>query len=381
MHVAILSNDVVPGMGLPVAAPGIRVWGMAEGLRAHGHQVTVLVDQWLVNKVWDRALPPPLPRHTVVLMPKRIREYLTVHGIDALVVTNSNHVEAIGELPGVELIYDFFAPKMLELSENTDRPDLEQAKENLARRKTLALSRSSAVVSNGAKKLAYVRDWMERAGVGDLPLDVVNPGLEPVDPHPPADGPLQVIVSGYLQPWSRPGAWARAVKPLLDSGKITLHLLVGSHWGQTTVAQELPEELQKLVQHKNSVRHGLLRLGDFRDLLSRCHLSIDVFERNPERELAMVTRTVVALSCGLPVMHVDFTEVSGWIAEYGAGWLVDPDDADGMEEILQLAAEDPSLLRPRREGAERIAHEVLAPAVAAEPLARILDRLEQERSS
>ncbi len=34
--IVLVANDVVPGMGLPVAAPGLRAYGLAEGLRHHG---------------------------------------------------------------------------------------------------------------------------------------------------------------------------------------------------------------------------------------------------------------------------------------------------------------------------------------------------------
>ena len=42
--VVLVANDVVPGMGLPVAAPGLRVFGLGEGLRRHGFEVVTAVD-------------------------------------------------------------------------------------------------------------------------------------------------------------------------------------------------------------------------------------------------------------------------------------------------------------------------------------------------
>jgi hypothetical protein len=372
VKIAILSNDLIPGMGMPVAAPGIRAWGLALGLRELGHDVRIIVDGWMVSQTWRSTVPPPLPQGCTILFPKRIREYVRSHGVQALVITNSNHAANLGDLGDCRLVYDFFAPKMLELAENVAREDLAEAIAALEQQKLAALAMSDAVVVNGAKKLDYVRDWMARSGVADRPVAVVNPGVPPMPPVPPTTGPLQVVVSGYLQSWSRPGAWVDAVLPLLDEGNVDLHLLVGSHWGQRHTRVTMSPEMQRLADHRAVRRHRLLRLGDFRRLLARCHLSLDVFARNPERELAMVTRSVVALSCGLPVMHVPFSEVSGWIQKYDAGWLVDEDDVSAMRSVLQGAAADLSTLEPKRTGALTVAREVLEPGVAAQPLERIL---------
>jgi hypothetical protein len=372
VRVVILSKDVIPGMGVPVAAPGLRTWGMALGLRALGHEVTILIDHWLVSTVWRGTVPPPMPRGSGVMQIKRVADYVRTHAVDAVVITNSTNVERLGDLGRCRVVCDFFAPKMLELSENVEREDLEDAKRLLTERKVAALARSDAVAVNGAKKLSYVREWLARSGVPDLPIAVVNPGLPHVAPRAASDGPLQAVVSGYLQPWSRPGAWAEAALPVLDSGEMTLHLMVGEHWGQRSTPQGMPEEMRRVAEHPAVVTHGLLRFGDFRDLLARCHLSIDVFDRNPERELAMVTRSVVALSCGLPVLHVPFTEVSPWIQEYGAGWLVEEHDVAAMHEILSKAAANLGTLDRPREGAVAVSEKVLDPAVAASPLADLI---------
>ncbi|MEO9324937.1 hypothetical protein ABFT23_15690 [Nocardioides sp. C4-1] len=372
MRIAVLANDLVPGMGLPVAAPGLRAWGLALGLRDLGHEVTVVVDQWLVDVVWKEPMSPPLPRGAMVLKPGLLPAWVRAHGIDVLVITNSNHIDNIGDLGSCRIVYDFFAPKMLELAENLDRSDRDDALERLEQRKLRALGRSSLVIVNGEKKLSYVHDWMSRAGVPDLPCAVVNPGLPPVEPRPADAERLQVIVSGYIQPWSRPGAWVDAVLPLLDEGLADLHLVVGNHWAPGSRDAVASDQVERLAKHPRVVRHPLLGFDDFRALLSRCHLSIDVFERNPERELAMVTRTVVALSSGLPVMHVDFTEVSPWIAEHDAGWLVDEQDAPSMERELRTVATDRSVLAAKRAGAVEVSRTILRPRVAAEPLHQML---------
>ena len=41
-RVIVISNDVVPGQAMPVAAPGLRAFGLASGLRQHGFDVSVI---------------------------------------------------------------------------------------------------------------------------------------------------------------------------------------------------------------------------------------------------------------------------------------------------------------------------------------------------
>jgi glycosyltransferase involved in cell wall biosynthesis len=202
----------------------------------------------------------------------------------------------------------------------------------------------------------------------------------PLPPYLPAratrTGPVDAIVTGYLQPWSRPGDWVRAIRPFLDDGSIRLHVLVSSHWGRASaVPIALPESLAALMRHPGVTEHRPMRFGDFRKLLARCDLSIDVFERNPERELAMVTRSAVALSCGLPVMHVPFTEVGPIIAEQDAGWLVESSDVVAQGEIFGRVVDDPTELEAKQMGAASAAREVFEPATATAGLHELLEEL------
>lgn len=191
-----------------------------------------------------------------------------------------------------------------------------------------------------------------------------------VEPHPVADGRVHAIVSGYLQPWSRIGPWLSVLRPFLNDGSMVLHVLLGSHWGQSGEI-EMPRDIRNALGDGVAVSHQSMRFEDFRTLMSRCHLNIDVFERNPERELAMVTRTVTALSCGVPTVHVPFTEVSPLIERYDAGWLVEEDDRAGIRSAFAEAL-DPNRLAAKRAGARELGSAVIEPGVAVAPLSALV---------
>jgi hypothetical protein len=222
------------------------------------------------------------------------------------------------------------------------------------------------VVINGAKKWDYVARWLARAGCADTPTAVVNMPVVPGSTvSPPADGPLHAVIAGYIQPWSHPGEWAEAIVPFIEDGSLVLHLLVGNHWGRQSAQRALPATFQRLASMPGVRLHGVMEYGDFRMFLARCHLSIDLFSCNPERELAFVTRTAVSLACGLPAIHVPFTEVSELIRRADAGWLVESTDLDGLTAALTEATRDAVALERKHAGARSVAMELDPPRATA----------------
>ena len=156
----------------------------------------------------------------------------------------------------------------------------------------------------------------------------------------PTTGPLHAVVSGYIQPWSQPGEWIEALTPAILDGRLVLHLLVSKHWGGRGALLEVPPGIQRLAELPGVRAHGTMEFAPFQRLLNQCHLSIDLFAPNAERELAMVTRTMVAIASGLATVHVPFTETSELVREFDAGWLVAPDDLASITQAVEEAVED-----------------------------------------
>jgi glycosyltransferase involved in cell wall biosynthesis len=116
-----------------------------------------------------------------------------------------------------------------------------------------------------------------------------------------------------------------------------------------------------------------MTFSDFQRFLSTIDVAIDLFQHNLEREYAMVTRSIIALACGVPVLHPPFTEVSPMIAEYDAGWLVDPEDPETLEAVIGKIIDNPAEVRQKKQNARVLASAVIDPAVAVKPLVRIVE--------
>ncbi|MGA7271397.1 MAG: hypothetical protein WB239_10025, partial [Acidimicrobiia bacterium] len=339
-HVVIVSNDVIPGSGMPVAAPGLRAYGLAQGLKAHGDQAEIVVVSAPVDRQWQGDMPPPTTPGAMVLPTETLPDYLDSRRPVVVVITNSNQIDHIPEGPDVSVVLDFFAPKMLELTYRDDELDIE-AFRFLRERKKRAIERADAYIVNGHKKVPYFLAWIIQA---DRDLRTTELGVVPmgvpskfIDKEP--SGPVKLVNAGYLQGWSQHGKWMDVLRQVLDNGGFELHALTPPHWGRPVdLVSEVAEELGA---HPAVRTYDALRFEDFQDFLARADVSVDLFDWSWEREYAMVTRTVVALACGVPVIHPPFTEVSPIIAEYDAGWLVDPDDEQGFESTLKSLVNDP----------------------------------------
>ena len=379
--VFILSNDVVPSLGMPVAAPGLRAFGLAEGLRANGVKVKTLVTRGFTDRQWlrfGRSVPHPTAPHAEVVSARRLARYLETNAPAVAVLINSNQVDHLRPIRGVRYVLDFFAPKMLETlyqhGEGYPRDELAA----LRRRKIRAIELADAFIVNGKKKLPYFLAWMLQADrdVRTLPVEVVNmcaPVSFSGEAGPVGSG-VRFAVAGYLQSWSTLGSWVKVVERQLERPGMRLDLLLPWHWGGAAErSHESRADLDRLERNGSVTTHGPMTFSEFQAFLSEIDVSIDLFQHNLEREYAMVTRSVISLACGVPVIHPPFTEVSPMIAEYDAGWLIDPPDTKALEDVISGILDDPDLVRRKKENARALASEVLDPAVAVKPLLRIME--------
>jgi hypothetical protein len=379
-NIIIVSNDVVPGLGLPVAAPGLRVFGLSEGLKAHGFRVTTVVSRDFVDRQWERrgqAVPHPTASGIEFLKMGKLFEYLKSNAPAIVILINGNQVDTLSPIPGIKFVLDFFAPKILEtLYQYGDEYPTEQL-ETIKRRKIKAIGLSDAFIVNGSKKVPYFIGWMVQAGrdIRGLPIETVNMCVplrfgseDKLD-----TGRIRLALAGYLQSWSVLGEWLEVLEQSLDGQRITLDMLVSWHWSRADWNHVSSGDLERLASHPSVTSHSPMSFSRFQEFLTGIDVTVDLFKRNLEREYAMVTRAVISLACGVPVIHPPFTEVSKMIRDYDAGWLVDPADLAEVRGIFERVTASPEEVRAKKENARRLASEVLDPQVAVRPLVKTIE--------
>jgi glycosyltransferase involved in cell wall biosynthesis len=383
-RVFIISNDIVPSLGMPVAAPGLRAFGLAEGLRANGANVKTLMVRGFVERQWMRfgkSVPHPTGPDTEVIGGLRLSRYLKTHAPATVILINSNQVDNLRPIPGIKYVLDFFAPKMLEMLYHHSGEYPKEEISRLRQRKIRAIKLADGFIVNGAKKIPYFLAWLLQADrdIRDLPFEVVNMCAPLAWSGPPrigpdSGGPVRFAVAGYLHSWSTLGGWVRVMERHLDRSNASLDLMVPWHWSVREHYEHSSRgDLDRLAGYGSVTTHGPMTFSNFQGFLSGIDVTIDLFQHNLEREYAMVTRSIIALACGVPVLHPPFTEVSPMIAEYDAGWLVDPEDTVALEAVISGIIDDPDELRSKKENARKLASALIEPEVAVKPLVRMME--------
>lgn len=379
-RVILVSNDIVPGCGLPVAAPGLRVYGLAHGLTARGYAVTTVVVRGPLARQWQAPVPPALAQNTVPLNAEHLGRYLQAQAPVAVILTNANQVDRLGERDDNRYIIDFFAPKLLELvyERELSSPYPVEELRVLRDRKLRGIERADGFIVNGRKKLPYFLAWILQTerDLRTLPFEHVGmclPASFAEDRSPPRSGPVRFAMAGYLQGWSIPGPWLRALPAHLDSGACTLDAMMPEHWGGASGFAS--PEVNRLVESHAIRIHSAKTFSAYQGFLGECDVVLDLFDRTRERELAVVTRTVAALCCGTPVVHPPFTEVSPLIAEFDAGWLVDPADDGQVARVFAEIVADRTVIARKAANVRRLWAEHLDPAVAVEGLVEVIEQV------
>ncbi|MEE9416890.1 MAG: hypothetical protein V3V01_16535, partial [Acidimicrobiales bacterium] len=233
-RVFVISNDVVPGSAMPIAAPGLRAHGLASGLASNGAAATLVVPTGQGRSPWRSPLPRPSQPSTAVVRPIDLREFLITRSPATALITNSNQIDRVEGIDGVDLVFDMFAPKMLELSCAVPAPT-QQALHKLAERKRRALRASAGYIVNGSKKLSYLDQWLNDSSVDPASAlvalaEMAVPATVSSAPPASAGGPLRLLIAGYVQNWSRPGGWLTQLASRLGDD-VHLDVMLPPHWG------------------------------------------------------------------------------------------------------------------------------------------------------
>lgn len=403
LPVIIVSNDVIPGMGMAVAAPGLRSHGLAEGLVAAGFSVTQTVAQGPTETKWSGTIPPPRLPGVEITRAEYLGDYLRTRAPAIVIAINSNQIDKIPPDENLHLIVDLFAPRILEVACRAENYPVEQIREMRARNLE-AFSRAEGFIVNGAKKIPFYLGWLMQIDRDPrtVPLDVVpmtmtrcfdddtieNPARQDASRETPSrqnqtidkpvrgSRPIQAVTAGYLQGWSKPGSWFSTVADLVGAADGTFNVLLVPRRG----VDDGGGEIDDVFDHHAVQAHKEMLFPDFQRFMSQMDVAIDLFSNSIERQYAMITRTVGAIACGLPVIHPPWSETSPYIEKYDAGWLVDPDDRIRVSATLAEALNDRDMLAEKAANARRLWTEVFRPEIAVAPLVNQINEIARRRT-
>ena len=362
-RVLLVSSDILPVAGQPATGAGLRAWGLSQGLQSHGHEVEFSLPREVAQKygyggdeirVFD---PPDFDNFVGRLDP------------DVILYQGWQMSLFMNERPRGHVVIDFHGPALLE---NLFRqPD---SVEQFVRLKLERLSKADYFTCAGTKQLYYHLGWLLMAGLDlhDFPISSIPFSMSAETPEHtdwPADPVF--VCGGVFLPWTDPELGLTVlVQEMEAAGRGVLNYFGGKHpWAQLP-SEERFEKFRERLTGSPRVRFSpaIPRERLVREYAGAT-VAWDVMARNPERELAFTSRTVEYLWCGLPVVYNDYAELSDYIAEYDAGWVVDPGDEAQIRETVREILRRPEEARRKGENAQRLVRERLAWEHTTKPLA------------
>ena len=369
-RILVISSDILPYPGLPTVGSGLRAWGIGQGLAARGHDVVFsmpraaiagregLVAPAVSELAWDNV---------------SLAEVVRKADPDVVVVCNWPVMALMPtELFGMPFVLDQHGPHFMEREfQNAGDPS-----EN-TRHKLEALRKADFFTCAGEKQSHYFQSWLERAGWTEEERrersGVIPVSLSPDLPERRPDQQLAFIYGGVFLPWQDPSlALSELVEALDASAAGTLYFFGGQHPVYPVNTGIYTKLLGQLKKSKHVVAPGMVSHDELIARYTRAHVAVDVMQRNRERELAFTTRTVEYLWCGLPVIYHDYAELSGYIREYNAGWIVDPTDRAAVRAVFDEIIRNPDCLEERSKGAQRLVREKLTWDRTITPLDRFV---------
>lgn len=350
MAILIVTTEPLPYPGMVTTGAGLRAWGLAQGLRTQGFDVITAMPTSVLP---ESAAQNPEIRSNCFER-RNLTAFIQGKNPDVLVV---QHWGLMREIETVEcpLVIDLAGPHLLERAYWGSESFESDLYEKLA-----ALRRADFVICSGEFQRHYFLSFLALAGFSLEPqlLPVIPLSLSPELPPYRQGEPDSFVYGGIFLPWQNPrDAFTWLLEVFDDQQRGSLTFYGGMHPEGDVSGGTFQALLERLEQHP---RVKLKELVPYDQLLTEyqyASVALDLMARNLERELAFTTRTMVYLWCGLPVIYNNYSELSGYISRYEAGWVVSPEDEAGFKSVVGKVMSQPEEVRRRGQNAQRLVRE------------------------
>ncbi len=336
-RIALLTTEPLPLPGWPTTGAGLRAWGLAQGLRAKGHEVRLFFPEKSAQgfSPVEGDAPPThdFPDWIIPIRRNELKNDPRLQDADVLILQHWGIARDLGEIR-IPLAIDLAGPHLLERklwgSESPEGDLIE---------KLDALRKADFVTASGEWQRFYFLPYLALAGwniasaANSLPT--IPYSLKASESNPSARSD-RFIYGGFFLPWQNP---TRAIETLLQemdsAGRGELIFIGGAHPTCDVSRGTFDALIEKLREHPRVKFYPPMSYDRFIAFLGEGGIALDLMERNAERELAFTSRTVQCMASGLPVIYNNYSELSGIIERAGAGWTFDPADMDGLRKLLR----------------------------------------------
>lgn len=374
MRVLLYCSDLLPYPGLPTSGGGLRCWQLLESLTRLGHEVIVSMPlfTYLGRRFASRVTAAARADAWDLTNQDAL---IDRHRPQAVLFSSSWMVDRLTRSHDCLMLYDLHGPQLLEQQYKQERNVHVNAQVKIEK-----FAKAHFVTCAGEWQRHYFYPYLLLAGHDVEFLErffqVVPIACHPELPeHTAPPDTVEIVAGGGFFPWQDPSAGLLALGEVLRGlPKVSARARIfgGSH-GITGADDDAIARIRAaLAEVPNIEFHDFQPRETLLGIYKSSSLALDLHKRNPERELAFTTRTVEYLWCGLPVIYPPHGELSQFIRDYDAGWIVDPDDRAGIVRQLRDIIQQPQFIIDKSRNARKLVEERLTYDKAITPLARFL---------
>ncbi len=365
-RVLVVANDLLPLPGSPTTGAGLRAWGLGQGLISKGHEVIFAMPNWCSRerkdaeavgvRLWD---PDP-------------------EGLNYLIKTTEPEVILFCHWPAatkfnrqrdIPVVIDFHGPHILERAMQGGTAEMGH---HMAE-KVQSISKGDFFTCAGERQRQYFLPWLMMAGIEEVERVLATIPVS-LSPHLPTRRPsdeLTFVYGGVFLPWQDPSVGLSILVEKLENLERGVLKVFGGAHPTYQIKTGVFEDLRRKLKASPRVSFpGMVPREQLLKEYGKAHVAIDLMARNAERELAFTTRTVEYLWCGLPVIYNDYSELSRYISEYKAGWIVDPESEEEIAKVIDEILSSPEVVSEYSQNAQRLVRERLTWDKTIEPLDR-----------
>ena len=381
MKFLVFTTDVIPLPGLATSGTALRTWGLIQGLRSLGHEVTVSVPQPALENVLKNTATQSLPSETTAALQELKRLSFDSTNQSKVIAETGPEVIICGHWPALTLstkpsqtlVIDLAGPHLLERHYQQSPNQIDAVRGKLS-----VLSRADYYIVSGPSQRLYFLSFLLRAGIKNAEKRIAQISM-PLDPNLPAHRGSAAerfpnfVFGGVFLPWQDPSAGLEQLSGILterNAGNLTL---IGGPHPNYKLKEGVYERLfEGLSANPRVTTHPMLPYASFIDLLCEQDVALDVMRWNLERQLAVTIRSTTYLWSGTPVIYNDFADLAHVIKRYDAGWCVDPNDPQALRQVCEEIYGNPAVVRQKSVNAQQLARMEFAWDRAVQPLLGLL---------
>ncbi|THB77217.1 MAG: hypothetical protein D6B25_07620 [Desulfobulbaceae bacterium] len=333
--ILIVSSQGLPEPAIPATGGSLRAYALGQALGGCGHRV--------VHSVPLSCVATPSVYDDISEYAHQVTDIeQIVARVEPDIVLFCNWGLAVEALElEVPTVIDMNGSLVLE---NYYRGRNRLSQDGMA--KIEAISKSDFLIAGSNRQKEYLTAWCLMAGLKpeQIRIGVIPFSLAPVSDAGHYQSSETFVMAGYDWPWLDGGAYLEAIGQEFSSlGKGEL-LAYTSHSpfvdifenedSSTEADGNLLTQLGSSLTIKEPVPFQELETA-----LEGCRVAVDLWQRNPERDLAVPSRTVMYLRAGLPVITSAHGSLADMIVQAGAGWKVEAGDYNQLGEIVRTVLE------------------------------------------